>query len=133
MEGDLKPLTERERRFVEAYMGEAAGNGTTAAIAAGYSRKGARQQASHLLTKANIRAAIDARASTDPAVLTREERQQWWSEVTRDATHPIVARLKASELLGKSQADFIERHEHAGKDGGPIVVKFGGRYKEAGA
>jgi hypothetical protein len=29
-------------------------------------------------------------------------------------------RLKASENLAKSEADFVERREHTGKDGGPL-------------
>lgn len=111
-------LSERERRFVEAYMGEAAGNATKAAERAGYKKDNARQQGSRLLTKANIIAAIEERSATDPQIATREQRQALWSEIAfgrgvyRDAS--LKDRLKASELLGKSQADFIERQQHEG-------------------
>ena len=48
-----------------------------------------------------------------PAIATREERQQWWTSLMRgqvpEAT--ITERIKASELLGKSQGDFLERVE----------------------
>lgn len=54
-------LSERERRFVDAYMGRAAGNATKAAEIAGYKPANARQQASRLLTKANIKAAVEER------------------------------------------------------------------------
>ena len=111
----VSALSERERRFVECYMGAAAGNATKAARLAGYSSKTARKQGSRLLTKGHIRAAIDQTAQTDPAVLTREERQRFWSDVTLGrgayAKAPLHDRLKASELLGKSQADFVDRHE----------------------
>jgi hypothetical protein len=40
--------------------------------------------------------------------MTREERQRFWSQIARDETQPTIARLRASELLGKSQADFVE-------------------------
>jgi phage terminase small subunit len=126
-------LSERERRFVDAFMGEAAGNGALAARLAGYSAKGDRVAANRLLTKRNVKAAIDARTAADPKVLTRTERQQLWSGWVNNPDVPWPCRVKASELLGKSQADFVERHEHAGIGGGPIVVKFGGRYRQASA
>jgi phage terminase small subunit len=113
-----RQLSERERRFVEAYMGKAAGNATEAAILAGYKRTSARQQGSRLLTKASIRNAVEQRASSDPKVMTRAERQQFWSAVAwgtgKFSKAPIKDRLKASELLGRAQADFVERHEHSG-------------------
>lgn len=131
-------LSERERRFVEAYMGQAAGNATEAAKQAGYSARNAAPQGSRLLRKANIRQALDNRVRSDPKVADRAQRQQFWTDVMQGAgTYAKVPwrdRLKASELLGKSQGDFVERHEHSGKDGQPIRVSFGGRYRpEAGA
>jgi phage terminase small subunit len=108
-------LSERERRFVEHYMGSAAGNATHAARLAGYSLKTARKQGSRLLTKGNIRAALEQRTQADPAVWTREERQRFWTSVASGtgafADAGLRDRLKASELLGKSQADFVERHQ----------------------
>jgi phage terminase small subunit len=113
------PLSERERRFVEAYMGEAAGNATKAAELAGYSKISARQQGARLCTKAAIRAAIDERTAADPQIADRTARQRLWSDIAFGrgayADAALKDRLKASELLGKSQADFIERHEHSGQ------------------
>jgi phage terminase small subunit len=114
------PLTERERRFVEAYMGQAAGNGTEAAKLAGYkgTAKVLAVQGTRLLSKANVQAAIDERAASDPQIADRTARQRLWSDIAfgrgpyNEAA--LKDRLKASELLGKSQADFVERHEHAG-------------------
>lgn len=106
------PLSERKRKFVEAFM--ATGNATQAAIAASYSKPTAKQQGSRLLTKVDVRQAIAQRAAHDPAVATRDERQRFWSTVMRgQGRYTKVAirdRLKASELLGKSHADFLERH-----------------------
>ena len=114
----LRTLSERERRFVDAYMGEAAGNATTAAMAAGYSQRNARPQGSRLLTKANIHAAIRARVQADPAVADREARQRLWTDIAFGrngfAQARLRDRLKASELLGRSQADFVDRHHHEG-------------------
>lgn len=102
-------LSERERRFVEAYMGKAAGNATKAAILAGYSKATARKQGSRLLTKGNIQAAIAARAKDDPAVSDREERQRFYTSTMRNPKVGWKDRLKAAELLGKTQGDFIKR------------------------
>lgn len=106
-------------------MGAAAGNATEAATRAGYSTHTARQQGSRLLTKAVIRAAVSTRVASDPQIADRTARQRLWSEIAfgrgayREAE--LRDRLKASELLGKSQADFVERHEHAGANGAPLV------------
>jgi hypothetical protein len=57
----MSELNPRQRAFVNAYVGEANGNGTKAAIAAGYSQAAAGQQASRMLKDASIREAIDRR------------------------------------------------------------------------
>ena len=54
-------LSARRQRFVNAYIGECAGNATQAAIKAGYSEKTARSAGSRLLTKADVRQALDGR------------------------------------------------------------------------
>jgi phage terminase small subunit len=110
-------LNERERKFVERFM--ASGNATKAAQQAGYSKRTASQIGYHLLRKVQIQQAIVERAQSDPAVWTRAERQRFWTDVARGAglfaKASLRDRLKASELLGKSQADFVERIEHTGK------------------
>jgi phage terminase small subunit len=111
----MKALSERERRFVDAYMGKAAGNATKAAELAGYSQKTCRQQGARLLTKVSIQAAIKQRAESDPLARSREERQQFWRDVMagtgKFAKTAMKDRLKASELLGKTQGDFVQRIE----------------------
>ena len=120
----MKPLTERERRFVEAFMGSAAGNATDAAKRAGYSAKSARFQGSRLATKRNIQDAIAERQKADPLVADRVERQQFWTAVQRNPDVPWKDRLRASELAGKAGGDFVDLHEITGKDGGPVRVQF---------
>ncbi len=107
------PLTPRQRRFVEAY----AGNAAEAARAAGYSEKTANRAGSRLLSDVDVRAAIAAREQKSSAgrIATREERQAFWTNVLNNPEVEWQARLKASELLGKSNADFTERHLHEGK------------------
>jgi phage terminase small subunit len=110
-------LTERERRFVEHFM--ASGNATKAAEKAGYSKKTSAQIGYRLVRKVQIQRAIGERAANDPTVWTREERQQFWTAVASGSgsyrSSSLRDRLKASELLGRSQADFVERHAVGGR------------------
>lgn len=112
----MKALTERQRRFVEAYMGEAAGNGTKAAEIAGFSgdSNALGVYAHRLLMKPQVQEAIEGRVNNDPVVATRLERQQFWTKTMGDPDVPWKDRLRASELLGRSQADFVELHHHEG-------------------
>jgi len=109
-----KKLTEKQRRFVEAYMGKAEGNGTKAARLAKYKGDGiALGVVAHRnLRKANIKEAVQTIVDNDPLIASREERQRFWTAVQRgEETLEMEHRLKGSELLGKSQADFIERRD----------------------
>lgn len=102
-------LTAKQQAFVDAY----AGNATAAAMAAGYSPKTARSQGQRLLTNDDIKDAIKARETQRiaPAIATRQERQEFWTSVLRDENEAMKDRLKAAELLGKSEGDFLERVE----------------------
>jgi phage terminase small subunit len=115
---------DRLRRFVEVFMTTT--NATEAARAAGYtgSSKVASESARKLLKRPDVQKMIeDARAAaTKDAIATREERQAWWTRIMRGepipvvvkgkkkmAVPPLAERRKASELLGKSQGDFVHR------------------------
>ena len=102
-------LTARQQAFVEAY----AGNATAAALAAGYSERSARSQVQRLLTNDDIQDAIKAREAQRlaPTIATRQERQEFWTSVLRNEDEAMKDRLKAAELLGKSEGDFLERVE----------------------
>lgn len=105
-------LSARQRKFAEVYDG----NGTAACRAAGYRGSDAvlATQAGRLLRNAEIVELIRAREvkAIRPAIATREERQRFWTEVMQSDAE-MRDRLKASELLGKSEADFTERLEHS--------------------
>lgn len=112
-------LSPQQKKFVQAYMG----NATEAAIAAGYSAKTARSQGQRLLTNVDIKKAIEQRETkeTNKLIATREQRQEFWTKIMYDDQADMKDRLKSSELLGKSQADFTDKTELSGKDGGAIV------------
>lgn len=107
-------MTEKQRRFVEAYMGTAAGNATEAARIAGYAGDDAALavRGSECVRNRKVAAALAERQQGSPAVATREERQAFWASVMRGETDaPWKERIKASELLGKTGGDFVDRHE----------------------
>lgn len=108
-------LNARQRAFVEAYCG----NATEAAVAAGYSAKYAGRNADKLLKNTKVQEALKEREDKRLASLiaTREERQRFWTTLMRDEDRKEADRLKASELLAKSEGDFLERREITGADG----------------
>jgi phage terminase small subunit len=57
-------------------------------------------------------------------IASAKERQEFWTSIFRGelADFDTKDRIKASELLGKVQGDFIEKVEHSGPNGGPIVL-----------
>lgn len=111
--GMAKGLTYRQRRFVAVY----AGNGTEAARIAGYtgSDETLRQTASQLLTIPHVIEAIRKRDAGEvrPYIADRIERQRFWTSTMRNRALDLDERLHASELLGKSEADFKDKVEHS--------------------
>lgn len=108
-------FTLRQQKFIKAF----AGNATEACRKAGYWGDDATlaTQGWRLLRNAEVRAAIDAReeGAFAPIVLTREERQEAWSRIASDPREKTADRLKALEMLGRSQADFTEKLEVKGE------------------
>jgi phage terminase small subunit len=123
-------LTEKQRRFVEAYMGQAKGNATEAARLAGYSgnENALSQRGFELVRNSKVSQAIEERRQACPLVMSREQLQEFWSrvalgqELDGDDVAAMRDRLKASELLARTQGAFVEKVEHSGPDGGPITV-----------
>ena len=102
-------FTPKQQRFVEFYDG----NGTEAARKAGYagSNEVIGITASKLLRISKVAKAIQQRESREmrPKVADRVQRQQFWTRVMSDPKVAMADRLRASELLGRSAADFLER------------------------
>lgn len=118
---DKNKLTARQKRFIDAYNG----NATEAARIAGYSENKIDNAAYKLMHTPAIMEAILERekARSDAAIMTREERQKLWSDLARNADETTRDRLRATELLGKSEGDFLDRQELTGKDGKPLSLE----------
>ena len=102
-------LTEKQRRFCEAFSANG-GRAGPAAEEAGYGKPG--PEGTRLLRNANVSIALERlrESTTSQAIATREERQSFWTAMMRgEEPGEPKDRLKASELLGRSQGDFIDR------------------------
>lgn len=122
---DPPTLEPRQERFCQEYVKDL--NGTQAAIRAGYSEKAAKEQASRLLTKANVLQLIDAlqakvaeKAGVDSEQVLRELSRVGYSDLrdlyNEDGTvkHPkdwpehlarAIASIEVEELFEGSGAD----------------------------
>lgn len=130
----MRGLSSKKKLFVEAYCGDpveamriAGFTGTNASLRAGGNK---------LLSDPDIMEAIKDRSKylnkTANVIASRESRMELWTDImnnndphwkeTNDANGipikegniPMNYRLKASELLGKAEGDFIERLDISG-------------------
>ena len=99
-------LSTKQQRFVDFYDG----NATQAAEKAGYSHPGSQGQ--RLLKNVAIKKAIRKRQDieAEPNIKSRRDRQVFWSKMI-DTAEKDSDKLKASELLGRSEADFTDKQE----------------------
>ena len=96
-------LTTKQQAFVDFYDGSVKEAAQKANLSFGWAR--------HLITFPHIIKAIQLRQNTEirpKNIANRQKRQQFWTTVMNDFTEDMKNRLKASELLGKSDADFTE-------------------------
>ena len=105
-------LTDKQQAFVDAYDG----NVQAAAVIAGLSYEYCRRMMMDS-TKQNaepcalaVQQAIKARKEPERAarVHTRQERQEYWAKIMDDPEASEGGKLRASELLGKSEGDFLD-------------------------
>lgn len=112
-----RPFTVKQQRFIDCYAGDCKEAAKKAKICYGYARQ--------LLTKSNILEAIRNRQNTEVRpkdIADRQERQAFWTKIMRSKSEETKDRLKASELLGKSEADFTENLAHRFPEGCGVMV-----------
>jgi len=110
-------LNERQQKFCEFYAkGESA---TKAYMDAGYSTKSegaAAVSSSKLLRNPKIveeiaKLSVKTRTS---AIATITEIKEFWTQTLQSVEEEMPHRLKASELLVKSEGGFLDKVEHSG-------------------
>lgn len=112
-----RPFTLKQQCFIDCYAGDIKEAAKKAKISYGYARQ--------LLTKSNILAAVRNRQDTEirpKTIADRQERQAFWTKTMRDRKEETKDRLKASELLGKSEADFTENLAHRFPEGCGVLL-----------
>ena len=117
-------LSLRQKLFCEAYAANG-GNGSQAAITAGYTESDAGVRSDRLLNRPHVieylKSLTDKIESKNIARI--EEIQTFWTSILRgqvqDDGYPakLSERIKASELLAKSQGAFIEKLQVSGANG----------------
>ena len=96
-------MTHKQEIFILEYQKDF--NATQAAIRAGYSAKTAYSIGQRLLKNVEIQNYL--RTQKEKLIADKSTRQIFWTRVMNEDSHDMKDRLKASELLGKSQGDFI--------------------------
>lgn len=94
------------------YVGKHCGNAEKSVIAAGYSPKYARGNAHKIVARQDVQNYIEyLRSNTDNVrdIMGLADIQEFWSRVINDDCLDMKHRLRASELLGKSQGAFSEQ------------------------
>jgi len=141
-------LSPKQQRFVAEYLVDL--NATQAAIRAGYSARTAEQQGPRLLGNVEVGEAIRA-AQAERAKRVEVDQDYVVTTLTEVVERcmqraPVMVRhgkeyvqliddegrhvwrfdaknvVAAAALLGKHLGMFVEKHEHTGKDGGPLEV-----------
>ena len=98
-----RQFTTKQQRLIDCFVGDIREAAEKADISYGYAR--------NLMTKSDIIEAIQSRQDTEirpKDIADRQQRQEFWSDIMRDEESEPSVRLKASELLGKSEGDFID-------------------------
>ena len=106
----------KKAKFIKAYNGNAEETARKLKMSVGYAR--------NLMMKSDVLKAIKARETKkeQPLIWDREQRQIFWTNMAQNAERDSD-RLKASELLGKSNCDFSEKLVHEGGDK-PVKVNL---------
>ena len=100
-------MTGKQAKFISEYTKDF--NATQAAIRAGYSPKTAYSIGQRLLKNVEVQAVM--KEHRKKFIADRETRQKFWTDTMLDKNEDMKNRLRASELLAKSECDFIERAE----------------------
>ncbi len=139
-----RPVSARERRFIDHYLADPTANATAAARAAGYTGadRTLRVTASRLLTRANVRSAIDAAMKERAERLGLDVSAEWvlgrlsLEAVREGEGSQHAARVRALEVLAKYLAPAPPKRvevDHAVRSGDLLLealAKLKGRHKQ---
>jgi phage terminase small subunit len=117
-------LNARQQKFVNAYL--VSGNATSAAVAAGYSEKTAKQIGSRLLTNVDVAAAVNTKQekAAEKAELTLQSHLDALNALRDQAAdaEQFSAAVSAEVSRGKAAGLYVERSEQ--KLSGKVTVQI---------
>ena len=96
-------LTPKQRIFVAGWTGDVRETSKATGLSVNTCYSMAKKK--HVLKAINAR----IRNKVNLATASRVKRQRFWSDAMNDDSLSMKDRLKASELLGRSEADFTEK------------------------
>lgn len=125
-------ITEKQRKFIEAFVGEAKGNATEAARLAGYSQ--AEASGHENLRKPKILEKIEmyrqqVQQSGEYPMITPDRIHKEWLSLLDDKETTKTEKITLLRDAARSNAMFTEKIEHSGNIGGQIVI-IGGDINE---
>lgn len=117
-------LTSKQRKFCEEFAANS-GDATAAALKAGYSKSYAATKSAEILKAPVVAQYIkELTRELDATKIAKiEEIQSFWTKIVRgeldDGDYPakLSDRIKASEILARSQGAFIEKLQVTGANG----------------
>ena len=106
-------LTEKQQKFIDLYNGE---NLSEAVLGAGFKCTNevvARLYGNQLLRNEKIMRHITGADYLEKRkdIADKTERMVFLTHIMRDEKQPVLARIRACELMGKAMGDYVERHE----------------------
>jgi phage terminase small subunit len=132
----ISPMTEKQKRFAEEYM--RSGN-MYQAFVVGYAQNktikdltiSEKRKSNQLLKNKKIKDYIESKQeinaiANDIEVLGLKQIRGFWTSIIQNAEASLRDKLKASELLARSQGMFLDRVEHSMK----VEVIFDGEEKD---
>ena len=115
-------LTPKQKAFADYFI--QSGNATQSAIKAGYSENTSKETGYENLTKPHIVKYIEEqnKAIQSNRIADMEEVKEFWSNTIRDNELDLKDRLKASELIAKTNGAFIDKIQHSGSIDNQVVI-----------
>ena len=103
--------TIKQQRFIDFYDGNLTASAKKAGISVSYAKK--------IVSNSTLLELIREREKerTKGPIATRQERQEFWTDTMRNTDIDIRDRSKASELMGRSEADFTDKKIISDPDG----------------
>lgn len=113
----MKKLTLKQKMFCEHYV--KSGNATEAALKAGYKESYARDQIYNLMKNIGVSRYIEElnKEVKNARIADITEIKEFWSNIVRNENYKMPDRIKASELLAKTEGAFIDKVEVKGDIG----------------